>query len=176
MNHSKPALQFAATLVGVILVIGVLAYFMPYRLHQSANGIAASIAEARTRMKFLEEVTLRAKVSETNLAAHAETLTTIRRVFFDPENPLGLIQTLENIAKSANVSMDIDLADSAKKPSSFRLSLRGDTGSLLVFLRMLENAPIFVTVETMTLDLIGGVSKEGSGAGMVVLVSNIVPK
>lgn len=178
MNRSNPIFQFAATLVGIIAIFGVLAYLLPYRLYKSTERKAALIAEARTRVKFLEEVTLRAKANEANLGTKADAMDAIRAVFFDPKNPLGLIQALEDIAKNTNVELDIDLADFAKMPSSFRLSVRGDVGSLLVFLRMLENAPIFLTVETMTLDLVSGEAsdKERQQAGMVVLVSNIAPK
>lgn len=173
--------QFIGVALAVVLAVGGLGYALPYRLYALTERLAASIQASRVRIKFLEQATLRAKANEASLAASASTLDKVRSSFFNRESPLTLIESLEEFAKIADVDLKIDLANASQNPPSFRLAADGSIEGALMFLRLLENAPTVLMVETMTFDRSGRETAGNSRAtpnapreaSLVVLISGL---
>ncbi|MBI4134539.1 MAG: hypothetical protein HY471_00315 [Candidatus Sungbacteria bacterium] len=168
---------------GIVLVLTLAAYGGPYQLYRAIGGAAKGIRDSRSRIQFLEDAAKRAKANETSLSANAALLSQIQSAFFDEQNPLSFIETMERLAKVASVGLDIELANPSERPPHFRLTVLGDAGSLLAFLRMLENVPVVVSLRTMTFDVVSTPPNPDAAKGkllpqaaMVLLVSGLTPK
>lgn len=180
MKERQPLVTFVGTLLAVILVVSAAIYALPYQLHGAIQESADIVKGAYVRTQFLDEAGRRAKTNEASLALYQPILNNIHAAFFDEKNPLALIEMMEELAKTAEVDLDLDLAGAAARPPEFRLNARGDVGAVLLFLRLLENAPLIVTVRTMALDKLDtpqtGAAVKAREASLVLVVSGLLPK
>lgn len=151
MIKSREFLKLIGVVSATVLALAAIFYLFPFTIFSGIERSSRMIRDARSQIVFFE---LAARESEENMkriTGEEAVLTAVHAAFLDRGEPLKFIETIESIAKTTGINLSLDLLGEGSEPA-FRLTVLGKALDAFLFLRKVENAPIILSVERLSID------------------------
>jgi hypothetical protein len=160
-----------------ILAVGVLSWFF-WRASLDVLSSVDTLFFIESRIATLENDRKIVLASADTLARHAPDLEIIGLFLIDRERPVEFIESLENLAKSTGSEIAIDVVPLEKGTLldvlRFRLTVEGERGKVLKYLKLLEFMPYEISVEDLAYQ--SGIPGEETGPTETRLIISIKVK
>lgn len=149
-NNNKIYLIFSIFTLALLF----LAIFFIWLLFQDIQGSSNDLVSAKDRI-----IALNAQIKETrnfnkNYQAYKANLDKIDQLFVDPNDPVKLIEFLENTASSSRATAQVSLLTPQQEGQdfiSFQVACRGGFSDVLDFSKKVEAGPYFIEIESLTI-------------------------
>jgi hypothetical protein len=146
LNSSRN--RFLATAVSAIFLLAASFYFITWGIFNGIRQSSAAISAARSSLNFFDKRKEAARANEDNLQKLKNDLERIKKSFFEKDNPLDFIETLEKTAKISSVLSEITPVEGESDSSrTFLISAAGNYPNLFKFLKLIEIMPYKVSIE-----------------------------
>lgn len=170
MNYSRSYKKENLIAVGFIIInlaiLSLGSWFLTSRTMSSSNQLAEEKGVFEAIYKNWEQISqAQNKLDETK-----PQIDKLNQAFVSKTEPIGFINSLENLALKTNNAFEIDLtsagADSKKKDSAlyFQIKLAGSFSDAMHFLNYLENMEYRVQIQSLDISKISTRPPEISGA------------
>jgi len=157
------------------LVFGIMIFFIWLifgKIKESSKDISSAksaLALSKIQVEEIEDF-------KSKYGTYVSNLQRIDRAILDPQNPLGFIEFLENLASEENVNLIISPLSPSKEPEfktlSAQLALEGKFINTLNFINKMENGAYLVSAQNLTVEHTG-VSKTGTESSEKMSRANI---
>lgn len=149
--------RLTISIVAFVALAVCLAAFFVWPALNAVKAISNDIAAKKARIVFLEEQERASQDFQKKYEGYKTNLEAAERLFADKNNPIGLIEFIESIARETGAQIQINLSPLEEKgilgrPSIFfDLMARGNFSSLQAFTQALENGPYLIAVQKATI-------------------------
>lgn len=131
------------SLIGVFVSVGAFVF-----LHSRIQAARGALQDIATEIGTREMARRNARALAQILAARERDIERVQSFFIDRDRPVEFVETLERLATTAGVALEISVDEGVGRdtPLVFRLSVKGARVRVLQYLGLIETVPHAVRV------------------------------
>lgn len=133
------------------LLLGFLAWSF-LRLNRGADELRAKLNDIQIKVLFNEQERKAIRLAQSTKDEYKSDLERISKIFVKKDQPIGLVEDLEGLAKASGNLFVIDLDENKSaegKNLFFRVAVDGTQTSVIRYLKALELMPYKISVREM---------------------------